>query len=115
MPQVLGEGNCQYTVLNTAGTTTLNQAPPAGGPASQPGVFFGVQNIGLGTSYAVTVLDIIPAVGSVAVATNTLLNGTATAAGQLFQAGTPGIGVRYRGALVAIVSGTPGVFNALWD
>lgn len=116
MPQVLGEGNCQYTPMSTAGTYTLN-AGPAFGPPSQPGVFFGMQAIGSGTSWAFTAFDVLPPAqpGGSSAGTNTLLNGTTTAAGQQFPAGVTGLGVRYRGALVIVVTGTPGAFNGLWD
>jgi hypothetical protein len=115
MPQVLSAGNLQYTVINTAGTTTLNPGQ-ASGVASQPGVFGGMVAVAQGTSWAFTAYDIIPATpGGAAAGTNTLLNGTATAAGQQFAAGLVGENVRYRGALVIVTSGTPGIFNAQWD
>jgi hypothetical protein len=115
MPQVLSEGNCQYTVLNTAGTTTLNPGQAAGPPVS-PLVFFGIQAVAVGTAFVFTAYDIYPATpGGAAAGTNTLLNGTSTAAGQLFEAGAPGVGVRCKGGLVVVTSGTPGVYNALWD
>lgn len=105
-----GVGNCQYTALTTAGTTTLN-AGQAAGVASQPGVLYGMLEVAAGTSFAATFYDLIP---GAAVTTNTLLSGTGTA-GQNIPAGPPGVGVRYRGALVVITSGTPGIINALWD
>jgi hypothetical protein len=108
MPQVLSQGNCGYTVLNTAGTTTLNPGPSSG-PPIQPGVLFGAQVTSVGTSFVITMVDIV------GTTTNTLVNGTATAIGQQFPAGVPGVGVRYRGALVAIVTGTPGAYVGLWD
>lgn len=113
MPALLGVGNGQYTAISTAGTTTLN--PGQAGPiASQPGVLYGMTQIAAGASFAATVLDIIPASGATAITTNTLLSGTGTA-GQRFVAGLEGVGVRYRGALVVVSSGTPGQINALWD
>lgn len=69
----------------------------------------------VGTGYGLTVVDIVPQSGNVAVATNTLLNGTGTAVGQRFLAGLEGVGVRAKGALVAITTGTAGAYNALWD
>lgn len=115
MPQVLSQGNCQYTPISTAGTYTLNPGPVQG-PPSQPGVFFGMQAVGSGTTWAFTAFDVVPASpGGAAASTNTLLNGTTTAQGQQFPAGVTGVGVRYRGALVLVVTGTPGAFNALWD
>lgn len=113
MPALLGVGNCQYTAISTAGTTTLNPGQP--GPiAPSPGVLYGLQQIAAGTSFAATVVDIIPATAVTAITTNTLLSGTGTA-GQRFVAGLEGVGVRYRGALVVVSSGTPGQINALWD
>lgn len=113
MPLLLGEGNCQYTALSTAGTSTLNPGQ-ASGPPTSFGVLYGVSQISAGTSFAFTALDIVPASGSVAASTNTLMNGTGSA-GQSFTAGIGGVGVRYKGALVFVTTGTPGLINALWD
>jgi hypothetical protein len=113
MPLQLGEGNCQYTVLNTAGTSTLNPGQ-ASGPPTSFGVLYGASVISAGTSFAFTALDVVPAQGQVAAQTNTLLSGTGSA-GQNFPAGIPGVGVRYRGALLFVTTGTPGQINALWD
>lgn len=107
MPAQLGVGNCQYTAISTAGTTTLNQGQ-AGPIAASPGVLYGLVTVDAGTGFAATVLDIL---GST---TNTLMSGTGSA-GQRFPAGLEGVGVRYRGALVVVSSGTPGKINALWD
>jgi hypothetical protein len=117
MPQVLGVGNLQYTVVNTAGTTTLNPGQ-ASGIQSQCSVLGGVVAVAVGATWAFTLYDIIPASpgpGGPGITTNTLLNGTATAAGQQFPAGLNGDNVRYRGSLVMVTTGTPGAFNALWD
>ena len=116
MPQVLGEGNCQYSVINTAGTSTLNSGP-ASGVQSQCSVFFGMVAIAQGITWAFTVLDVLPPAlpGGTSAGTNTLLNGTATAANQQFAPGPVGVGVRYRGSLVVVTTGTPGAYNALWD
>jgi hypothetical protein len=113
MPLQLGEGNCQYTPIVSAGTTTLNPGQ-ASGPPTSFGVLYGVSQLGAGTGFGFTVYDIVPGRGQVAAATNTLLNGTGSA-NQNFPAGVPGIGVRYQGALVVVTVGTPGVINALWD
>lgn len=113
MPAQLGVGNCQYTAISTAGTTTLN--PGQAGPlAASPGVLYGMVTVAVGTGFAATVYDIVPASAAVAITTNTLLSGTGSA-GQRFPAGLEGVGVRYRGALVVVSSGTPGQINALWD
>lgn len=109
----LYQGNCQYTPLNTAGTTTLNPGQ-ASGPPSSFGVLYGVATLAAGTAFACTVLDIVPQMGQNPATTNTLMNGT-NSAGVVQAAGIPGVGVRYKGALVAITSGTPGLLNALWD
>lgn len=117
MPAVLSQGNCQYTALVAAGTSTLNASPPAGGQGpSQPQVFYGANVVAVGTAFVLSAFDVVPAVGGVALATNTLMGlSTATAAGQQFVAGIPGVGVRFKGQLVLVVAGTPGQFNALWD
>ena len=114
----LGEGNCGYTVLSTAGTTTLN--PGQSGPrAASNGVLYGATLIGLGTAPTLAIVDIIPPSGigtNTTTVTNTLLTAAGTAVGQNFSAGTPGVGVRYLGALVAINGGgVAGSWNALWD
>lgn len=119
----LGVGNCRYTVLSTAGTTTICQGPSSYGapyPVSYGvaplGCLQGFMTVAAGTSFAVTFYDIIqgsPAAPST-LTTNTLLNGTGTA-GQVLTAGPPGVGVRFNGSLVAVTSGTPGIINALWD
>jgi hypothetical protein len=117
MPPPLFQGNCQYTALTTAGTTTLNTGQPAG-PANPAmfGVLYGAV-IAPGTTFAVTFLDVIQptTIGTnTATVTNTLMSGTGSA-GQLFTPAPAGVGVRYRGALVAVTTGTPGIINALWD
>lgn len=113
MPLQLGEGNGQYTAISTAGTSTLNPGQ-ASGPPTSFGVLYGVNQVAPGTSFAFTVLDIVPQQGSVAVQTNTLMNGTGSA-NQQFNGGVPGVGVRYKGALVVVTTGTPGLINVLWD
>lgn len=115
MPANLSQANCQYTVLSTAGTTTVNQlqaGPSLTGPPSGVGVLYGANETAAGTNFAVTVVDIV--VAGLVTTTNTLMNGTGTA-NQLMSPGPAGIGVRYRGALVAITAGTPGSINLLWD
>lgn len=115
MPAIQGIGNCQYTALTTAGTTTLNQGQSASsvaGPPSGVGVFYGLYQLASGTTFAATVYDIY--VAGTTTATATLATGTGTA-GQTFAPTPTGVGVRYRGALVAVATGTPGAINALWD
>lgn len=118
MPIQISQGNCQYTSISTAGTTTVSPGRADGNPPAQaPGAFYGfsVLSLGTGTSYTVNVYDIITQVtgtGTVTT-TNTLVSGTATAVGGVFTPGPAALGVRYRGSLV-VVTGT-GVGNALWD
>jgi N-methylhydantoinase A/oxoprolinase/acetone carboxylase beta subunit len=120
MPATQGIGNCQYTVVTTVGTATINQlqgaattgAPLPGGPGAGIGVLYGANETAAGTTYAITMVDIV--VSGTTTATNTLMNGTGTA-NQIMTPGPAGIGVRYRGALVAITSGTAGSINVLWD
>lgn len=140
MPLLLSESNCQYTPIvggtNTS-TTTLNPGqsgvPGPGQQGQQPssfGVFYGASVLSLGTStttgtgtggvaQVVNAYDVVPPTGlgtNTATLTNLLMNGTATAPA-VIQAGVPGIGLRYKGALVLTVAGgaTPGTTNALWD
>lgn len=122
MPLNLDQGNVQYTVLNTAGTTTLNQGQGAivqgavgysGKLPATYGVLYGTDTIDAGTSFAYTLYDIIQPSGlgtDTAITTNTLMNGTDTK-GSSRSAGVSGVGMRYRGALVAVTSGTPGIVN----
>jgi hypothetical protein len=113
----LGVGNSQYTPLSTAGTTTLNQGQ-VGPRALSNGVLYGASCVLFGTAPVLQVLDIIQPsnIGTnTTTVTNTLLNGTFTAAGQTFTAGIAGVGVRYQGALVAVYAGVASAVNALWD
>ena len=121
-------GNAQVTALTTAGTTTLNPGQPgmvgstlgqSGNLPAEQGVLYGLDTVAAGTAFACTVVDIVPPTlaqfnAGTSTQTFTLLSGTGTA-GQSLQAGVPGFGVRYKGALVAITTGTPGIINALWD
>lgn len=85
-----------YTVLTTAGTTTLKSAA---------GVFGGVTVTAVGTTWTNVVYDI-------GTSTNIISPiGTATAVGQTFSAG----GIRTTGTMVVVTTGTPGSFIALWD
>lgn len=114
MPVLPGIGNCNYTPITSAGTTTLNPGQAAGPPTSF-GVLYGVSQVSAGTGFGFTVYDIVPAQGAAVPAqTNTLINGTGTA-GQFFDAAAPDVGMRYKGALVVVTTGTPGVLNACWD
>jgi hypothetical protein len=79
-----------------------------------PGAYYGMYVAAFGTSPVFTVYDIVPARGGVAVATNILHNGTATAFNQNF-APVSGLGIRYNGALVIAVTGTANTLNALWE
>jgi hypothetical protein len=127
MPIGLSQGNAQYTAINTAGTTTLNPGqsgtPGIGQQGSLPasfGALYGVSQVSAGTSFAFTVYDIVPntpaqiAASGTGSQTSTLMNGTGTA-GQVFAAGIQGEGIRYKGALVVVTAGTPGLVNVSWD
>lgn len=92
-----------YTVISTAGTTTVAQ----GG-----GVFFGLNVVSTGTSWTATPYDIVVA----GTTTNQLTaTGTAASVGGLDIPGVTGLGVRFLGTLALVTTGTPGQFNALWD
>jgi hypothetical protein len=95
-------GNSGYTPLSTIGTQTVNQGP---------GVLYGFNLNGTGTTWNIAALDIFTA-GTTTV-TNTLFSGAASGAN--LPAGVPGIGIRYRGSLVVVTTGTAGAGNTLWD
>lgn len=120
MPALYGVGNAQYFQTTTNGTNTINPGQAAGpAPATSTGVFYGATLFALGTAPTISVFDVVPPTGmgtNTTTQTNTLMNGTGTAAGQNFIAGIPGVGVRYRGQLVIVTGGTAaGGWNALWD
>jgi hypothetical protein len=94
-------GLANATALTTAGTTTVDN--------TGMGVFYGFNVVAVGTSYTAQAFDVLGTSSTALTGTN-----TATAIGQTFAAG-PGVGVRYAGNLVTVVSGTPGIINALWD
>lgn len=90
----------QYTVLNTAGTTTLK---------ATPGVFLGFECISVGTSFTAVAYDIV------GTSTNQLTVVTTSTAGQWVSGAGPDLGIRTQGTLVAVTGGTAGQYNAIWD
>jgi hypothetical protein len=117
----LYQQNCQYTAISTVGTGTINPGPPAGpgqGLASPAtfGVFYGASWYATGTNFGITFYDVVTTVNQngTSTVTNTLMTGTGTA-GQVITPGAPGVGLRYKGALVFVTTGTAGGINALWD
>jgi hypothetical protein len=119
-------GNSQYTTIAANGTTTLNQGqtgiPGVGQQGTLPtsfGVFYGANLIALGTAPVLNVYDIVSPNfqgTNTATVTNTLMSAAGTAAGQAFAAGVSSVGVRYKGALVAVTTGTAaGTWNLSWD
>jgi hypothetical protein len=119
MPPPLYQGNCGYTQLSTAGTYTLNGGNPGGVEPGYFGVFYGFAAVGaFGTAGAVLaaydVQTVVTGTGT-NTNTNTLMSGTTTAQGQVLAAGPGELGVRYRGTLLVVMSGTAETVNALWD
>src|SRR5277367_5772520 len=115
MPIIIGSHNGQYYTITTAGTTTINPNQGAQGigvGVGIPGACYGANVLSIGTatgtftaaSPTLIIYDIIPAQGTSAITTNTIFSGTATYGGQSFSAGVGSIGVRYRGALVAVTA-----------
>lgn len=98
-------GDGQYTAITTNGTQTLN------GPANQVGgVYYGAQLYALGTAPVITVYDVV--------GTNTqqIMNGTGTAANQVITPMGNSLGVRCKGNIVVVTSGTAaGSWLNLWD
>jgi hypothetical protein len=120
MPGQLYNNNCQYTLISTIGTTTVDAgATPADpGYAGRWGVFYGYTATSTGAAgMVVTALDIQQVATSTGTVTNTntIMSGTATAVGQTLTAGIAGIGVRYKGSLVIVTTGTAGAGLSLWD
>jgi archaellum component FlaG (FlaF/FlaG flagellin family) len=120
MPGQLFNNNCQYTAISTIGTTTVDQGPPPTDPgiAGRWGVFYGFAVTGTGTAgMGVTAYDLQVVVTGTGTITNStaLMVGTATAPGQVLQAGVAGVGIRYKGSLVVVTSGTAGAGLSLWD
>lgn len=111
-----GNNNAQYFPITTAGTYTADSGPVA--PTfirSEPGVIYGVYVTTFGTSPVFTAYDVY--ITPSGTTTALLLNGTGTAVNQAFMpmgAGNP-MGVRYRGSLVVVVTGTSNGMNLLWD
>lgn len=120
MAAPLGQANCQYTAISTIGTMTVNAGPTPADPgyAGRYGIFYGFAVTGTGTAgMGITALDVVVAMtgtGTTTV-TNTLMVGTATAPGQVLSAAPQGIGIRYRGSLIIITTGTAGAGLSLWD
>ena len=98
-------GCANYQAISTAGTTTI---------ARTGGVFYGINCISTGTTWTLTPYDIV--VAGTTTTTNTL-HATQTAANNGFQAnpGPGGTGVAFLGALTIVTTGTPGLWNVLWD
>jgi hypothetical protein len=104
---VYSAGCANYTPIDTAGTTTIDAS--TGG-----GVLYGFNAISTGTSWTVTAYDVYTIKTSTY--TNALI-ATQTAASTGFQGnpGSGGTGVRYNGNLLVVTTGTPGLWNILWD
>lgn len=114
MPLALGIGNCQYTQITTAGTTTVIVGPTSGIPTSQ-NVLYGANVSVFGTTPTVACYDLVPPTpgGGTATQTFLLLAGTFTAAGQALSPGI--VGARLKGSLAVVTTGTANTWNVLWD
>lgn len=117
MPIVLGAENCQYTQLTSAGTSTVFANPA---PQTSPNVLYGVSCALFGTGPAVSCYDVVtPSPGQVAAGTSTqtfqVMQGTYTAVGQIFTPSGGNRGLRLKGNLVVVVTGTLSTWNVLWD
>jgi hypothetical protein len=116
LPPPLFLDNCNYTGISTIGTATVNPGPASVEPGYF-GVLYGFLVNGTGTAgmgiIAYDLQTVVTGTGTVT-NTNTLMVGTATAPGQVIS-GPQSLGIRYRGSLVIVTSGTAGNVNALWD
>lgn len=118
MPGQLYQGNCNYTAISTIGTSTVDPGPTQNDPGlvGRWGVFYGFNVLSTGTAgMVVTALDLVANVNNTNTVTNTLFTGTATAPGQVVGAAPNGLGIRYKGTLLVVTTGTAATVNALWD
>jgi hypothetical protein len=116
----LYQGNCNYTPISTLGTLTLSPGPASVEPGYY-GAFYGFNVINSGTATTsgmvcsvYDVQQVVTGTGTNTV-TNTLMSGTATGAGQVLAAAPGELGIRYKGSLIIITTGTACGVNALWD
>jgi len=108
---VYSPGCANYTPIDTAGTTTVDANPNGG-------VLYGFNAISTGTTWTITAYDIYTVKSGTVTSTYTnAMIATQTAASTGFQGnpGSGGTGVRYNGLLVVVTTGTPGLWNVLWD
>ena len=111
MPAPLYLGNCNYTPYSGVGTQTVNSGSSVPGLG---GMFYGGIFAQNGTSYTATYYDII--VQGTTTTTNQLTaTSTAAGSGPTALPGPGPLGVRYRGSLVLVTTGTAGLINSLWD
>jgi hypothetical protein len=119
MPIPLGFQSAQYTLISTNGTTTVNSSqaaagPGSAGPGAAPPIYYGMQLVAAGTAAVATILDIV--VSGTTTATNTIDIATGGTAGSAFPGGVLSVGVRCRGNLVIVTTGTAaGTWLTLWD
>jgi hypothetical protein len=116
VPLVLGIGNCQYTQVTTAGTTTVIVGPAAGIPTSQ-NVLYGANVSVFGTTPTIACYDLVPPTPAGGTTTQTflLMAGTFTAAGQALSPSAGNVGARIKGSLAVVTTGTANTWNVLWD
>lgn len=117
MPAPLSQLNVRYTPLSTIGTTTVEPGAPPQDPglAGRYCTLYGVQCLS-GTAFGVAVYDmqvVVTGTGTIT-NTNTLITGTITAGQSLLPLGGSSQGVRVRGGLVVVTTGT-GTGNLAWD
>jgi len=108
---VYSPGCCNYTPINTAGTTTIK---------SNGGIFYGFNAVTAGTSYTISPYDIYVNVsGTTTTTTTNQLFATSTASisptGAVVNVTAGGGGIRFNGQLACVTAGTPGLWNVLWD
>ena len=111
----LGFQSSNYTLISTNGTTTLALAQATGQttPPSVATIYYGCNLILAGTAAVFTVLDIYTA--GPTTTTNTIDQHQGTA-GANFNGGAGAVGVRCKGNLVIVTTGTgAGTWMALWD
>jgi hypothetical protein len=97
-----GASNVANYALQTAGTNTITT-----GRSSAGGIYLGAQVVS-GTGNVYQAFDVVGTV------TNPITALTTATLGQTIGPGPAGVGVRFLGTLVTVITGT-GTTNTLWD
>jgi hypothetical protein len=102
-------GNANYTNYAAVGTQTIGAAAPG-----TPGVLYGGIFVQNGTAYTATYYDLV-VTGTTTASNQLTATTTAAGSGPTVLPGPGPLGVRFKGTLVLVTTGTAGSINTLWD